>query len=475
VYNEASGNHEAECDTMSSSCDGFEQTRITRRHLLTVGGAGLLGLHLPGLLRAEVTRRRKAPAKAVIFLHQFGGPSHLDTFDPKPDIPESFRGEFRPIRTKVPGILISERLPRMAQLADRYALVRSVHHDMKNHNSATYYSLTGHAPPLDDIRLRDTPELFPAYGSVVDRLAPARAGMPTFVAFPYVLRDGSITPGQHASFLGKAHNPLFIGQDPNSAEFRLPELSLPANLSVGRLESRRQMQRLLDSQAELLEFSAAARGVDVFYDKALTMLTSPRVKQAFDLAAEPAAVRDRYGRTTYGQSCLLARRLVEAGARFVNVYFAPNIGGGGNSGGWDTHGFKGKPMYPILKDYLIPITDQAVPALLEDLDQRGLLKETVVLWMGEFGRSPRINNMAGRDHWPKCYTILMAGGGVRPGMVYGASDKTGGFPASDPVKPDDVAATIFHLLGIDPHTEVYDALNRPLPIAKGEVLAGLLA
>ena len=460
---------------MSSACDGFDQARISRRHLLTVGGAGLLGLHLPALLRAEGTRRRKAPAKAVIFLHQFGGPSHLDTFDPKPDIPESFRGEFRPIRTAVPGVLISERLPRMARLADRYALVRSVHHDMKNHNSATYYSLTGHAPPLDDIRLRDTPELFPAYGSVIDRLAPARAGMPTFVAFPHVLRDGSVTPGQHASFLGKAHSPLFIGQDPNSGDFRLPELSLPANLSLDRLESRRQMQRLFDSQAELLEFSAAARGVDLFYDKALTMLTSPRVRQAFDLAAEPAAVRDRYGRTTYGQSCLLARRLVEAGARFVNVYFAPNIGGQGSSGGWDTHGFKGKPMYPILKDYLTPVTDQTVPALLEDLDQRGLLKETVVLWMGEFGRSPRINNMAGRDHWPMCYTILMAGGGVRPGIVYGTSDKTGAFPAGDPVKPDDVAATLFHLLGIDPHTEVYDALNRPLPIAKGEVMTGLLA
>ncbi len=460
---------------MSSACNGFEQTRISRRHLLTVGAAGLLGLHLPALLRAEGTRRRKAPAKAVIFLHQFGGPSHLDTFDPKPDIPESFRGEFRPIRTAVPGVLISERLPRMARLADRYALVRSVHHDMKNHNSATYYSLTGHAPPLDDIRLRDTPELFPAYGSVVDRLAPARAGMPTFAAFPYVLRDGSVTPGQHASFLGKAHSPLFIGQDPNSSDFRLPELSLPANLSLDRLENRRQMLRLVDSQAELLEFSAAARGVNLFYDKALTMLTSPRVRQAFDLAAEPAAVRDRYGRTTYGQSCLLARRLVEAGARFVNVYFAPNIGGQGSSGGWDTHGFKGKPMYPILKDYLIPVTDQTVPALLEDLDQRGLLQETVVLWMGEFGRSPRINNMAGRDHWPKCYTVLMAGGGVRPGMVYGSSDKTGAFPAGDPVKPDDVAATLFHLLGIDPHTEVYDALSRPLPIAKGEVLTGLLA
>jgi uncharacterized protein (DUF1501 family) len=447
---------------------------MTRRRLLTVGGAGLLGLPLPGLLRAEGTTRRKARAKAIIFLHQFGGPSHLDTFDPKPGTPEQIRGEFQPIATRAPGIQISDRLPAFAPLADRFALVRSVHHTMKNHNSATYYSLTGHAPPLDDIRLRDTPELFPAYGSVVDRLAPAKNAMPTFVAYPHVLRDGSVTPGQHASFLGKTHNPLFIEEDPNDPDFRLPELGLPANLSLDRLENRRQVLRMIDRQGEMLEVSAMARGMDAFYDKALTMLTSPRVKKAFDLASEPKEVRDRYGRTTYGQGCLLARRLVEAGARFVNVYFADRIGGQSNSGGWDTHGFNNKPMYPVLKNYLLPITNQAVPALLEDLDSRGLLNDTLVLWMGEFGRSPRINKMAGRDHWPLCYTVLMAGGGVKRGFVYGASDKNGGYPASDPVTPDDLAATLFHLLGIDPHTEVYDALNRPLAISRGEPIMGLL-
>jgi uncharacterized protein (DUF1501 family) len=448
---------------------------MTRRQLLTVGGAGLLGLHIPGLLRAEETARRKARAKAVIFLHQFGGPSHLDTFDPKPDTPEEIRGEFTPIATRAPGIQISDRLPAFAPLADKFALIRSVHHAMKNHNSATYYSLTGHAPPLDDIRLRDSPELFPAYGSVVDRLAPAKNAMPTFVAYPHVLRDGSVTPGQHASFLGKTHNPLFIEEDPNSPNFRLPELGLPANLSLDRLENRRQVLRMIDRQGEMLELSAMARGMDAFYDKALTMLTSPRVKKAFDLASEPSALRERYGRTTYGQGCLLARRLVEAGARFVNVYFANSIGGQSNSGGWDTHGFNNKPMYPVLKNYLLPITNQAVPALLDDLDTRGLLNDTLVLWMGEFGRSPRINKMAGRDHWPQCYTVLMAGGGVKRGFVYGASDKNGGYPASDPATPDDLAATLFHLLGIDPHTEVNDTLNRPLAIARGEPLMGMLA
>jgi uncharacterized protein (DUF1501 family) len=459
----------------SSACGGFHQNALSRRQLLKVGGIGVLGLNLRLLEAAEELGNRKARAKAVIFLHQYGGPSHHDTLDMKPAAPEAIRGEFKPITTKVPGISICERLPRLAQLADKFTVVRSLYHEMKNHNSAGYYSLTGHAPPTDDQRLRDSRDLFPAYGSVVDRLAPAKLGVPTFVSYPYILRDGSITPGQHASFLGKAHDPFFISRDPNSPDFRLPELSLPANLTLDRLENRREVQRMIDRQSELLEFSARARGIDAIYEKALTMLTAPRVKKAFDLSEEPASLRAQYGRTTYGQGCLLARRLVEAGARFINVYFAASIGGQGSTGGWDTHGFNNKPMYPILKNYLLPITDQAVPTLLEDLDGRGLLDETLVVWMGEFGRSPRINSMAGRDHWPKCYSALLAGGGVRRGFVYGSSDKTGAYPATDPMRPDDLAATMFHLLGVDPHSEVHDALNRPLQIAQGQPIAGLLA
>jgi uncharacterized protein (DUF1501 family) len=203
------------------------------------------------------------------------------------------------------------------------------------------------------------------------------------------------------------------------------------------------------------------------------MLSSPGVRKAFDLSSEPAAVRERYGRTTYGQGCLLARRLVEAGARFINVYFSQFIGG--CQGGWDTHGFNGKPMYPILKNYLLPITDHTLPTLLEDLDARGLLDTTLVVWVGEFGRSPRINKIAGRDHWPQCYTTLLAGGGVKRGCVHGSSDKIGAYPAEGPVRPDDLSATMFHLLGIDPKSEVRDALNRPLPISTGEVISGVLA
>jgi hypothetical protein len=458
-----------------SACPDFHRSRPTRRRLLQVGGAGLLGLSLPQFLRAADAGRGKAKARSVIFLHQWGGPSHHDTFDMKPHAPDAIRGEYQPVASSLPGVPICEHLPRTAKVMHKVTLVRGLYHTMKNHNSAGYYSLTGHAPPSDDQRLRDSLDLFPAYGSVVDRLAPAKAGLPTFVAYPHVIRDGSVTPGQHASFLGKSHDPLLVLRDPSSPDFRLPELSLPAGLSLERVQNRREVLRLIDRQSELLDFSATARGLDAHYDKALTMLTSPAVRQAFDLSAEPVAVRDKYGRTTYGQSCLLARRLVEAGVRFVNVYFAQQIGGQGNTGGWDTHGFNGKPMYPVLKNYLLPITDQTLPTLLDDLDERGLLDTTLVVWVGEFGRSPRINKEAGRDHWPQCYPALLAGGGVKRGAVVGASDKIGAYPATDPVRPDDLAATIFALLGIDPHTEVMDPLNRPLPIATGTPIAGVFA
>ncbi len=447
---------------------------ISRRRLLQVGGLGLLGLSLPGVLRAQ-TAGRRLRARSVIFLHQFGGPSHHDTFDMKPEAPAQVRGDYRPITTSASGIQICERLPRTAHVMNKVTLVRTVRHEMRNHNSAGYYSLTGYAPPTDDQRLRDSRELFPAYGSVVDRFAPSPAGVPTFVSYPHVIRDGSITPGQHASFLGQSYDPFFVNQDPSRPDFRLPELSLPDNISADRLQNRREVMDIIDHQTAVLEDSARARGIDAHYQRALTMLTTPNFRRAFDLSSEPVAVRERYGPTTYGQGCLLARRLVEAGVKFVTVYFAATIGGRRFSGGWDTHGFDGNAMYPILNDYLLPITDQTLPTLLEDLDQRGLLDETLVVWAGEFGRSPRINNLAGRDHWPQCYTVLLAGGGVRRGHVHGVSDRMGAFPSQDACRPEDLSATMFHLLGLDPHTEVRDALNRPLPISSGSVLNGVIA
>ncbi len=455
------------------SCPSFRLTAPQRRDVLRVGVAGLIGLSLPRLLAAESRSNRKAHARSVIFLHQWGGPAQHESFDMKPNAPEQVRNIFKPIASSLPGVPVCELLPRMAKIMDKVCLIRTITHSMKNHNSAGYYSLTGHAPATDDQRLRDSVDLFPAYGSIVDRFAPAECGLPTFVALPHVIRDGSVTPGQQASFLGKIHNPFFVGQDPNSSAFGLPELRLPNSISPERLANRREMLKIVDDQTKLLEYSAAARGIDDSQQKALDLLTSSRVKKAFDLSDEPKAVRDSYGRTTYGQSCLLARRLVESGVRFVNVYFSESIGG--DTGGWDVHGFNGKPMNPILKNWLLPITDQTLPTLIDDLAQRGLLDTTLVVWMGEFGRTPKINANAGRDHWPQCYTALLAGGGVKRGHVFGVSDKIGAYPTQDAVKPDDVAATIFELLGLDPAAEVRDTLNRPFPIAAGQPIRGVIA
>jgi hypothetical protein len=449
---------------------------LSRRKALSVGGMGLLGVTLPRLLEAgETAVARVGRAKSVIFLYQFGGPSHLDTFDPKPEAAAGVRSHFGVIETSAPGIQICDQLPRMAEVMNEVTLARTVHHSMKNHNSASYYALTGHAPPLDDIRLRDTLELFPAYGSVVDKLAPVSNGMPTFVAFPHVIRDGEITPGQHASFLGKAHDPLLVTTDPNDAGFSLPELSLPGGVTAERLQNRREIQQLVNKQMRMLDYSAAARGLDAYYEKSLSMLNSSKVRDAFNLGAEPQSVRERYGRTTYGQSCLLARRLVEAGVKFVNVYFASNIGGRTTSGGWDTHGFDNTRMYPILRDYQLPMTDQTLPTLILDLKERGMLDETLIVWMGEFGRTPKINDNISRDHWPQCYTVLLAGGGAKRGAVYGTSDKQAAYPDRDPVLLDDLTATVFALLGIDPHTEVMDKLNRPLPVSAGRIVTGLMS
>lgn len=463
------------------SCANFDALRLSRRHALKVGGMGLLGLTLPNLLRAEsqakvVSRPIKARAKSVIFLFQYGGPSHIDMFDMKPDVAEAYRGPYKPISSAADGIQVSEKLPRTAKIMDKVTLIRSMTHTMKNHNSAGYYALTGHPPPSDDQRLRDSMDLYPAYGSVVDRLAPVSEAMPTFVSYPYVIRDGSITPGQHASFLGKAHDPFFFTQDPNSPDFALPELTLPSNLSIERLESRRELQKIIDQQSRLLDHSAAAKGLDSYYDKALAMLHSEKLRTAFNLSAEPEKVRGSYGRTTYGQSCLLARRLVEAGAKFVTVYFSDTIGGQSTtSGGWDTHGFNNTRMFPIIEKFHLPITEQTLPTLLNDLEERGLLKTTLVVWVGEFGRTPKINENVSRDHWPQCYTALLAGAGVKKGFAYGESDKYAMHPAKDPVLPDDLAATIYHLLGIDPRTEVYNTTKRPLRITDGEPVMGVMA
>jgi hypothetical protein len=472
-------------DHKSFACPGFRACELSRRSLLKVGGMGLLGLTMPNLLRAQEQQKKWTAAggttispwaNSIIFLYQFGGPTHVDMFDMKPDAPSGIRGPHKPISSNADGIQVSEHLPKVAKIMNKVTLIRSMTHNMKNHNSASYYALTGHAPPTDDIRLKDTLDLFPAYGSVVDRLAPTRGDMPTFVSYPYLIRDGAVTPGQHASFLGKAHDPFFFSQDPSSPNFALPELSLPSDMPVARLEERRELQKIIDRQSRLLDSSAAAKGLDDYYSRAMAMLNSTRLRDAFNLSAEKDSVRDAYGRHTYGQGLLLARRLVEAGAKFVTVYFSDNIGGQSfTSGGWDTHGFNNTHMFPIVEKYHLPMTEQTLPTLLSDMDERGLLNETLVVWMGEFGRTPKLNAQMSRDHWPNCYTTLLAGGGVKRGFVYGASDKKAEYPAKDPVRPDDLAATIFYLLGIDPTTEVRGLGDRPVAISEGKPVMDILA
>ncbi|MGI9244231.1 MAG: DUF1501 domain-containing protein [Verrucomicrobiales bacterium] len=463
------------------SCESFRQTSIARRTLLRAGGMSLLGMSMPKFLRAaeasEAAAKIAPRAKSVIFLFQWGGPSQIDILDMKPDAPKEYRSPHGQIRTSCPEIEICEHLPRMAKHMDKCTVIRTLHHTMNNHNSAGYYALSGNRPPSDDQRLRDLPDLYPGYGSVVSKLAPnSDPSMPTSVSYPHVISDGSRTPGQHASFLGKKHDPLFIPRDPNEADFRLPELSLPDNLTLDRVTARRGLQQIVDAQSRMLEYSEQARGLDDYYKNALAMLNSTRVREAFDLSKEPAWLREKYGRTTYGQGCLLARRLAEAGVKFTTCYFSRSIGGRKiNDGGWDTHGFDNTRMYPIVEGYQLPITDQTLPTLLEDLDQRGMLDETLVVWMGEFGRTPKINKNASRDHWPKCYSVLLAGGGVKRGFVYGKSDKHASEPEENGVTPEDLTATIYQLLGINPKAHIYDTQDRPLMISSGEPVTDVIA
>jgi uncharacterized protein (DUF1501 family) len=432
---------------------------LSRRSFLSVGAVGLTGLTLPNVLRAEkASSPRKATAKSVILLFQFGGASHLDTFDPKPDAPAEIRGEFKAVRTRTPGLLVTEHLPKLAGRSHRYAVVRSVAHRKASHNPGAYYSLTGREPLTDLVTANAAATDFPHPGSVVDYLTPGERTVPASVALPWMIADGPFrTPGEFAGFLGKAHDPLWVLADPNAPDFKVTELSLPPGIDAGRARHRQSVRDELAALSDLADRAAAVKGLSDYQARAVDLLTSPATQKAFDIRSEPPATRDRYGRNTYGQAVLLARRLVEAGVRFVTVYYSRGIGG------WDTH----KDNFPTLKNSRLPHTDASLSALLDDLADRGLLDSTLVYWTGDFGRTPKINKDAGRDHWPQCGTVVMAGGGVRGGLTYGASDPSGAYPKDDPVRPDDVTATVFHALGLDPATEVFDQLKRPMPISAG--------
>lgn len=441
-------------------------TGITRRAALQVGFSGLLGVGLASpLLRAAesatAVRSSRSP-KSMILVFLTGAPSHIDMFDLKPDAPPEVRGEFKPIATKLPGEHISEHLPRLAARNDRYTLVRSLAHRENNHLVATHHLLTGHPQPgafFDKVASRTD---WPNYAAALDYLRPRNDGVPTGVNLPTYLVEGPLTwPGQHAGLLGPRHDPWQITRDPNAADFRFDNLRLAPGMEVSRLADRKGLLEQVNQQQRALEELAEGKRLSDQQQKAFSVLTSGRVAHAFDMDREPAVVRERYGRHAFGQSLLLARRLVQAGVRVVQA----NMGRVQN---WDTHG----DNFRRLKKDLLPPLDQGVAALLDDLDATGLINDTLVVLLGEFGRTPKIVGN-GRDHWAQCFSGVFAGAGVQRGQVIGRSDKIAAYPATTPYSPDDVGATVYHVLGIDPTSEVRDRQDRPVQLNRGSVMQAL--
>ena len=450
---------------------------LSRRELLRIGGLGIIGLNLADLFRAEAARASHAqdstiasPVKSCILLYQQGGPSHLDTWDMKPDAPLEVRGEFKTIATRVPGLRICEHLPRTALVTDKLAIVRSMQHGMRDHNAAAVEMLCGRTPLEGDLIFADHANSFPCYGSVLSYLKREESIVLPHVALPHVVRRAVKLPGQEPGFLGSAYSPLQISRNPNAPGFRVAELSLHGDVTLQRLNDRESLRRMLNEQAVTAEKLAVAAPLDGFVERALTLLTSDAVRGSFDLTQENPRTRDRYGRNKHGQSVLLARRLVESGVRFVTVNSMGDQELGGRDD-WDTH----SNNFSDTKNVLLPPVDQALSALIEDLEARGLLDSTLVLWMGEFGRTPHVNAKAdgGRDHWPHCFSVVLAGGGVKGGSTYGTSDKWAAYPDSDPVSPGDLAATLFWRFGLDPHTEIHDLTGRPYRVADGEPIREL--
>ena len=465
---------------MRNVADHTHTRGIIRREFLQVGYSGFLGLSLSQVLTARALAERAAKpnagskprARSMILVFLTGGLSHIDSFDMKPDAPERIRGEFKPIDTAASGIQYCEHLPMLAARAGDLAVVRSMSHKYTNHLNATHELLTGHSQPgafFDKVASRDD---YPCYASGLDYLRPRQDGVPTGVMLPTFLMEGPLTwPGQHAGLLGPRHDPWQIRQDPNKPGFQVESLTLPVGFSIERLGRR---QSLLDqiNNHQLEALTQSATGGDSMSEqreRAMSLLLSGRVSGAFDLEKEDPKTRDRYGRHTYGQSLLLARRLVEAGVPIVQVNM-------GRVQQWDTH----SANFKNLKNRLLPPTDRGVSALLDDLKSRGLLDETLVVMTGEFGRTPRIgsstgnnNTPDGRDHWAAVFSAVFAGAGVQGGRLVGASDRMGAHPASPPYTPADLAATIYRSFGVDPASEIHDRFGRPVRLCDGQPIAEL--
>ncbi len=462
--------------------------RVSRREWLRVGGLSALGLSLPNLLRASEVPAAKAAAapplagdlsatfgraKNVIFLWLQGGPPQHETFDPKPDAPVDIRGPFKPIATNVPGIRFCELLPRTARYADKLAVVRSLSTRDDNHDVSGYWLLTGYPYGPGSAR-QIKPSDWPYFGSVVKMLKPSEK-LPalTSVWIPDVMRlNDSVTPaGQTAGFLGKMWEPeRFVG-DPADPDYHIEGLGVTGDITRLRVDKRRDLLAQLDRKFDSLGRAESVEAWDRLSHHALDLVTSGAARAAFDMSKEAARTRDRYGRHTWGQSCLLARRLIEAGVRLVHVNWARDPGDAAvDNPLWDTHALNADR----LQDSLCPQFDISFAALMDDLTDRGLLSDTLVVVIGEFGRTPRINKQGGRDHWGHVFSFALAGAGISGGQVIGASDKNGAYPATDPIRGGDLTATIFHLLGIDPNGMFRDKTNRPHPLTKGEPIARLL-
>jgi hypothetical protein len=444
----------------------------SRRDLLRVGVLGTAGLALPELLQAGETGhiRGQPLADSCILVFCWGAPSQYETFDPKPEAPEGIRGEFGARGTRLPGVLFGEHIPMLAERNHRFSLIRTCAQTSTHHQSAAYEALTGYPPTRDAVALTATSTDHPNLGSVVSRFALGPSAAPRFVQLPQLASDvGNLTPGQFAGFLGRQYDPLTVIKDPSLPSFDVAELSLPTDVDEARLQDRTALLRIVDQQAKVLEKSAECNALNTYQERAVQLLTSPQVKQAFDLRREPASLREQYGRNTLGQSCLLARRLVEAGVKLVTV--CSGFNGKIPQDAWDTH----KDNFRKLKNQLLPPFDRGVSALIDDLYQRGLTKRTLLIVMGEFGRTPRINKDAGRDHWEHCYTVLLTGGGVQPGLVLGQSDRNGAYPIRGRVcSPADLCATVYHCLGIDPKVEMNDQLGKPIPLSRGEPISEVM-
>lgn len=461
-------------------CDG-----LSRREWLRVGGLGAMGLSLSQLneARASQTSAEKsesAPrgagfgrAKSCIVLFMLGGPPQHETWDPKPEAPQEVRGDFGTIQTATPGLRVGELMPRTAGLTDRIAILRAMATDDNAHSSSGYWVLTGrpHAPKNQENALPGAPNDWPSMAAVVRHLQGDRTSLPGAIRLPEeIWNTGHIVwPGQDSGWLGAQADPWLVTCDPSQADFRIPDIALPVSITPERLEQRRALQQLMNRQFSAIGDAQTQRWSS-WQAKAMDLMRNEETHRAFKIDQEPEAIRERYGRNRFGQSVLLARRLVQSGVSLVQVNWTRGETDESVAPAWDTHAKNSQR----LKEALMPPMDQAYSALLEDLEQRGMLDETLVVWVGEFGRSPKINASGGRDHWGHVFSAALAGGGVRGGVVHGQSDRQGGYPLDGRVEPQDLAATVFHCLGFAPETEIRDRFGRPFAISSGRPIQPIL-